>query len=230
MDKNNTDKDNLNSLIKELEFNDNNKYLVKLIKSLMTDDSNNACRELVNINEKKHSEKAFEALFYKYHPVVHNFLKKQKIKNKRINIDVVEDLSQEVFTKILTNKAKINTNCEGWIYTVSKRVFFDYCKRKSTRQDEITVGIEDDNNEDIIFIRDREVDEVFHPGFWWECFDKVISIIKKQNPEYIEIYKLLVESYETDETKVKINYTINDFKNKLTDMRSNLKLLINKKC
>ena len=96
---------------------------------------------------------AFELLFNAYKNRIHLFIKNILVSNAD-----AEELTQEVFVKIWTNRAKIDSNKSicAYIYAVAKNIVYDFLRKKLNQKKYIETivkeeGLQTENIEQDIF-------------------------------------------------------------------------------
>lgn len=122
-------------------------------------------------------------LFDRYHVRIYNFFQKMT-HNKMVS----EDLTQEVFIKILKYRASYNNgNFASWLYTVARNIFSSYYQKQKKERSNI---IEDDflNSEEKLFIDSNKED--------LEHLQRSLLKLNEKDRELIVMHKLQEIQYE----------------------------------
>ncbi|WP_442264607.1 RNA polymerase sigma factor [Tenacibaculum sp. ZS6-P6] len=122
-------------------------------------------------------------LFDRYHVRIYNFFQKMT-HNKMVS----EDLTQEVFIKILKYRTSYNNgNFASWLYTVARNIFSSYYQKQKKERSNI---IEDDflNSEEKLFIDSNKED--------LEHLQRSLLKLNEKDRELIVMHKLQEIQYE----------------------------------
>lgn len=122
-------------------------------------------------------------LFDRYHVRIYNFFQKMT-HNKMVS----EDLTQEVFIKILKYRASYNNgNFASWLYTVARNIFSSYYQKQKKERSNI---IEDDflNSEEKLFTDSNKED--------LEHLQRSLLKLNEKDRELIVMHKLQEIQYE----------------------------------
>lgn len=201
----------------------------KILRSLFTRNENNICSKLINYFIEENNEKAYSIFFKKYQPIILGYMERQSIRNKKIPKETAEDLSQKVLINIYQNKTKINNNCEGWVHTICKRVFIDYTRKASTKLVTTRINSEKEGNEKNAIGYDS-IDGTIYLETWRECIDKIFKVIKKSDPDLMDLYQLIVEGYTPTEIQERVGGTSKKISKEKYIITKRLKPLIDKHC
>ena len=122
-------------------------------------------------------------LFDRYHVRIYNFFQKMT-RNKMVS----EDLTQEVFIKILKYRTSYNNgNFASWLYTVARNIFSSYYQKQKKERSNI---IEDDflNTEEKLFTDSNKED--------LEHLQRSLLKLNEKDRELIVMHKLQEIQYE----------------------------------
>lgn len=166
---------------------------------------------------KNGDHKAFEAIFLAYYKRVKYFIL-GLVKSE----EDAEELAQEVFVKLWTNRTSINVdkNLNTFIYVMARNMAFNFLKSKLVREsysNDPSHTEETSSSEDIIYARETEL---------------LIKMTVNNMPERRkEIYKLSRdEGLTNDEIAAKLNISTKTVENQLSlalkELRKILSLFI----
>jgi len=159
-------------------------------------------------------------LFDRYHVKIYNFFQKMNY-----NKVVSEDLTQEVFIKVLKHRTSYkNGNFTSWIYTIARNIFFDYYKKHKKEQ---TSNIEEHqiSSEELSFTENHQEE--------LEYLQTCLQKLKTSDRELIIMHKIQGIKYEqiaeitgssANAVKVKTHRVLNKLKEiyfQSTEIKSN---------
>ena len=131
--------------------------------------------------------------------------------------DNANDLLQETFYKVLTNKDKFadNNNFKGWVYTITRNLFInDY--RKKTRE-----GTMNDLTGDMLILNSKESELITAEGIYTikEINNFINECIKGNNRD---IFIMFIEGYKYVEIAERFNLPLGTIKSKIFGVRRTL--------
>lgn len=131
--------------------------------------------------------------------------------------DNANDLLQETFYKVLTNKDKFadNNNFKGWVYTITRNLFInDY--RKKTRE-----GMMNDLTGDMLILNSKESELISAEGIYTikEITKFINECIKGNNRD---IFIMFIKGYKYVEIVERFNLPLGTIKSKIFGVRRTL--------
>ncbi len=130
--------------IYEKDYEDSTQWIIKICTF---DFTNWKCLKLLEQMKSENLRKnSFEKFYSLYHPIVKKYLENESINNIKLGESAVNDITQNVFLKILKMVVKkdkdginITNSCKPYIMTICKNEFYNWIDKTSPEKNQMVI-------------------------------------------------------------------------------------------